>query len=134
MALGVCESSGVGKVRPLDALDIVKIKIQNCCRTIAPNSPRPRSFNLLSIDCILTAPPRKVAKHSSEAYSSVSTHDQCSSFLWMDCISPLPATMARIPRLAKRRNVTRPGILLACHQAMVDNDSESRERRCIIGF
>lgn len=136
LALGVCESSEVddGEERALGALEIVEIMIQDSCRTIAPNKTKPKSLNPLSMDCILTAPPRKVAKHSSEVYSNMSIHDLCTSVLWIHCKIPRPATRDATPRLAKRRKVIRPGILLACHQAMMENERDSTERRCTIGF
>lgn len=136
LALGVCESSEMddGEERALGALEIVEIMIQDSCRTIAPNKTKPKSLDPLSIHCILTAPPRKVAKHSSEVYSNMSIHDLCTSVLWIHCKIPRPATRDATPRLAKRRKVTRPGILFACHQAMMENERDSTERRCTIGF
>lgn len=78
LALGGCESTsgvgaGPGRVAAL------RMMMHDSCKAMKPRKPRPTSLRPLasgSVNCILTAPPRRVAKHSSEVYNSMPTHNQ----------------------------------------------------------
>lgn len=74
LALGVCESSsGVGAVGAVGAglarVDALRMMMDDSCKAMKPSKPRPTSLRPLasgSVNCILTAPPRRVTKQSSE--------------------------------------------------------------------